>query len=81
MPDSTETLLDIARRKSVVKRSAKVAVIVGTLLLIINQGDRIVAGMAPDWIKMILTYCVPYCVSTYASVCAVRERMDQDKSG
>jgi len=44
--------------------------IVGTLLLIINQGDVMLGGAAPDLVKTILTYLVPYCVSTYASVSA-----------
>lgn len=76
MTNQTETALAIALRKSTVRRSAKVALLVGTILLLINQGDRIFGGLAPDWIKMILTYCVPYCVSTYASVSAVRDRSE-----
>ena len=40
---------------------------------LINQGDRLIAGMAPNWIKMVLTYLIPYCVSTHGAVTAMRD--------
>ncbi len=43
-------------------------------LTLINQGDRLIAGMAPGWIKMALTYLIPYCVSTHGAVTAMRNR-------
>lgn len=66
--------LAIARRAEIVRRSLRVALVVGTLLVLINHGDRIAAGTAsgPDWLKMGLTYLVPYCVSTWASVSTIR---------
>ncbi|MEE8345256.1 MAG: nitrate/nitrite transporter NrtS [Woeseiaceae bacterium] len=66
--------LKIAVRKDVVLRGLKVGGIVGTILVAINQGDLLLAGTVPVqalW-KILLTYCVPYCVSTYASVSAIR---------
>ena len=66
--------LKIAFRKDVVLRGLKVGGIVGTILVAINQGDLLLAGTVPVealW-KILLTYCVPYCVSTYASVSAIR---------
>jgi hypothetical protein len=50
------------------KRSLIVALIVGTILNLINQGDAMVAGMPLDVAKLLLTYLVPYCVSTYGAV-------------
>ncbi len=41
-----------ARKPEVVIRAVKVALVVGTALTLINQGDRLIAGMAPGWIKM-----------------------------
>ena len=64
----------LARKPEVVARAFKVALIVGTALTLINQGDRLIAGMAPGWIKMALTYLVPYCVSTHGAVTAIRDR-------
>ncbi|MEH6470908.1 MAG: nitrate/nitrite transporter NrtS [Halopseudomonas sp.] len=48
------------------------ALLVGTLLMLINYGESIIAGTmsAKDWLKVLLTYLVPYAVSTYSSVAA-----------
>ena len=50
------------------RRSFAAAVVVGTILNLINQGDALFAGTAPDWAKLVLTYIVPYCVATYGAV-------------
>ena len=50
------------------KRSLLVALVVGTILNLINQGDALVSGAALDMTKLLLTYAVPYCVSTYGAV-------------
>ena len=65
--------LRIATRRDIVTRSSKVAMIVGTILIAINYGDRLIIGaiLPNEWMKMMQTFCVPYCVSTYASVSAV----------
>ncbi len=69
----SEQWLRLARREDIVARARRVAMVVGTLLVIINYGDRLWLGelSAKDVFKMLLTYCVPYCVSTYAAVSAV----------
>ncbi len=41
---------------------------IGTLLIAINQGDDILDGSAINWVKLMLTYCVPYGVATFAGV-------------
>jgi hypothetical protein len=48
--------------------AAKLAVVVGTILLLINQWDAVTGPGPVDWLKVVLTYCVPYLVSTYTSV-------------
>ena len=50
------------------RRSLIVALIVGTILNLINQGDAVFTGMPIDVTKLLLTYLVPYCVSTYGAV-------------
>jgi len=50
-----------------IKRAARVAVLVGTVLIAINQGDNILLGDWPPFWKVILTYFVPYSVSSYSS--------------
>ncbi|MGI9264657.1 MAG: nitrate/nitrite transporter NrtS [Gammaproteobacteria bacterium] len=70
---SPETWIGIARRPDIVLRSLRVALLVGTILVGINYGDRILDGnlTGGDGIKMLMTFFVPYGVSTYASVGAV----------
>jgi hypothetical protein len=50
------------------KRSFVVALIVGAVLNLINQGDAILAGADVDVTKALLTFAVPYCVATYGAV-------------
>ncbi len=66
--------LSVALRRDIVIRGVKVGVIVGTILVAINQGDMILSGQldaSAAW-KIPLTYLVPYCVSTYGGVSAIR---------
>lgn len=64
------------------KRAAKVCVLVGTILVLVNQGDVIVRGDLDANIlaKIVISYCVPYCVSTYAAVSAAVFREDSSGS-
>ena len=60
-------LLRAVLRPPIVRRSAWVALIVGTILNVINQGDRLAAGAPPDWGKLALTYVVPFLVASYGA--------------
>ncbi len=63
-----------------VRRAVIVAVVVGTILLAINQGDRILADGSVDVAKMLLTYMVPFCVSMYSAISAtIRMRAECDQ--
>lgn len=66
--------LRVARQRDVVLRSVRVAVVVGTVLVAIHYANRLLAGelTGRDWIKMAIPYLVPFCVSTHASVSALR---------
>jgi hypothetical protein len=44
------------------------AVVVGTILNLINQGDAVFGAAQVNWVKVVLTYFVPYAVSTYGAV-------------
>ncbi len=44
------------------------ACVVGTILITINHGDNILAGNYPHPLKIVLTYCVPYCVTTWGAI-------------
>lgn len=52
------------------QRSLIVAVLVGTVLNLINQGDVLLSGESVNWIKAAFTYFVPYAVCTYGAVSA-----------
>ena len=62
--------ISLALAEGVPRRAAMVALIVGTILNLINQGDALFAGRSLDWFKLLLTYAVPYCVSTHGAVAA-----------
>ena len=67
----TPRLLEICRcciSDGVPRRSFLVALIVGTILNLINQGDVIFGDGRVNWSKIILTFAVPYCVATYGAV-------------
>ena len=69
-PGSANSIWKLACRcaisDGVPRRSLYVALIVGTVLDLINQGDALLASI--NWLKLILTYCVPYLVCTYGAV-------------
>lgn len=55
-----------------VRRSAMVAIVVGTALNAINQGPELLRGAHPVLWKLALTYCVPFIVASYGSYAAFR---------
>ena len=66
--DLPSTIWRNAVSDGVPRRSCIVALIVGTILNLINQGDAVFTGATIDVSKLLLTYLVPYCVSTYGAV-------------
>ena len=63
------------QRRPLYINALKVALVVGTLLAAINYGDKILAGAMAggDWLKLLLTYLVPFGVSLYSAYKAVRQ--------
>lgn len=52
-------------------RSGRVAAVVGTVLVALNQGDQLVSGQfdwASAWWKIPLTYLVPFLVASYGAI-------------
>jgi hypothetical protein len=68
------SFLAIAASRPVVMRALKIAIIVGTLLALINHGDKIfsLSTSAQDWFKIALTYLIPYGVSTWSAVGVIK---------
>lgn len=65
-----ELIYSIASSKQLLIRAIKIAIVVGIILNTINQGDLIFAFDIENisFIKMALTFCVPFCVSMYTAI-------------
>ena len=52
------------------KRSALAGIVVGTILTLLNQGDRLLLGNWHEthYYQIPLTYCVPFLVATYGAL-------------
>jgi hypothetical protein len=59
-------IVSLALSQGIPRRSLVVAVVIGSILNLINQGDALMAGA--NLFKLFLTYIVPYCVATYGAV-------------
>ena len=69
-----QSWLGLAMRGDIVRRASKTALVVGALLIAINYGDVLLGENVTmlQLLKMTLTVFVPYAVSTYSSVGALR---------
>ena len=80
-----KAFLTAALQRDTVATSARVAVVVGSILALINYGDRLFVRhdmRGADWAKLLVTYCVPYCVATYgAAKYALRHSGPERQSG
>jgi hypothetical protein len=73
------------RHRPMLGRSLRVALVVGTVLTIINQGDSLLLRPWTEallW-KIPLTFMVPFCVATWGALtsCAVRPAQTQRTAG
>jgi hypothetical protein len=58
------------RYRPMLRRSALTALVVGTILILINQGGALLSGQPPPslaW-QIPLTYLVPFCVATWGAL-------------
>ena len=71
-----QSFLSVALSRMVVIQAIKVAIIVGTILALINHGEKVLSLSlsSQDWFKVILTYLVPYSVSTWSAVATIRTK-------
>ncbi|WP_299148051.1 nitrate/nitrite transporter NrtS [uncultured Tateyamaria sp.] len=77
MAQTHPSIWSIATDPTVMRRATKIALVVGIVIALINHGDKIAGGTMTTiaWAKCMLTFLVPYSVSTYSSVMAVRDRL------
>lgn len=74
--ETGSSILRIVLDRRVMGRATRIAIVIGTILTAINQGDALLSHhftAAMVW-KIALTYCVPYCVSTYTAISMKRQR-------
>jgi len=62
-----QTLLQTASQSHIVIAAIKVSLVVGTVLNLINQGDRLLDDLPLSWPHVGLNYLVPYCVASYSA--------------
>lgn len=67
MNTASPSPLQLAFSPKVVKQSLLVAFVVGSILCLINQGDKMMMEHQVDVTKLVLTYVVPFLVSTYGA--------------
>lgn len=56
------------------------ACVAGTILTTNNHGDLILKVDFPPLTKVALTYCIPFCVTTWGAVLAKKSRHPKDQS-
>lgn len=66
-------LIEDLRSPGVQRRALQTSLLVGTLLLIINHGPLLWQGHPPALWQILLTYLVPWAVSSWSSVGAIRQ--------
>lgn len=74
--DATVCLRCAALDRGLLTRAVATAIVVGTILLAVNQGDVILSGVWPAslvW-KVPLTYAVPFAVSMWGALGSTRRR-------
>lgn len=75
-PARQPTFLDLALDPIVMRRAFIMALVVGSLLIAINHGRCILSNNfgAACFMASALTFFVPYAVSTYSSVLAMKKK-------
>jgi hypothetical protein len=70
------SILGYCLERDTLTRSAKTALVVGTILALINHGQDMLSGqLSPRWVvPLLLTYLVPFSVATYGQVHGKRQR-------
>jgi hypothetical protein len=70
--------LRICRRREHLRRTIRIALVVGTILTLIKQLDVILRGDATSitWVKAGLNYCVPFVVSNLGLLAGKRAELE-----
>lgn len=68
--------LGVCSHPAHLRRTIRIAIVVGTILFVINQLQVVLDGKATagTWLRVTLTYLVPFCVSNYGVLVATRRK-------
>ena len=68
--------------RAAMQRSLIIAVLVGSVIIALNQGDILLSGAVTPLIlaKVLVTPCVPFCVSLYGAYIAYRSAVTEQQT-
>lgn len=68
--NNLQLILTIASTRALLNKALKIALVVGIILNIINQGDKLfnLDFQNISYLKVVLTFIVPFCVSMYTAI-------------
>ena len=72
---TTPDFFQLAFSDGTPKKALMTALVVGTILTSINHGDVILKGESINYFKILLTYCVPFCVTTWGAIHGKRVKL------
>ncbi len=71
------SIINLAFGDGTPKKAILTAVVIGTILTVINHGDLLLEGVFPHPLKVFLTYLMPYCVTTWGAIIGKRAKLSQ----
>jgi hypothetical protein len=83
MAGALSAALRIVLLREHLRRTVRIALVVGAILTLINQADVIVGGDAKTltWIKVGLNFCVPFVVSNLGLLAGKRAEAEREADG
>jgi hypothetical protein len=74
--DQAREAVRICARPEHLRRTLRIALVVGVILTLINQADVVIRGDATGltWVKVGLNFCVPFVVSNLGLLAGERTR-------
>lgn len=62
-----KSYLQLVCSARIAQSALRVALVVGTILNLLNQGGAILTLHGISWFHLLLNYLVPYCVASYSA--------------
>ena len=75
LPTAPPTFGEAFARRTTIIRALKISAIVGSILCVINQWEAVIGEADFHMLKVILTYIVPFCVSSYSTAASLSDQI------